>query len=117
VRRLVVTDANAEFPAVQKMHSTAMLVSEAGKPAVVLPAFKFRAGGNVVEMTLLLVPFEHSGYATRLFFERKLEGAGQSTNWTEHTVVSRKWWAPSWKDVAPDLPWISMLGAHLRAVT
>ena len=99
------------------MHPSACLLSEGGKPAVLLPAFTFRAGGDVVEMTLLLFPSGHSGYATRLFFERKLEGAGQSRNWAEHTVVSRKWWAPSWKDVSPDLPWISMLGAHLRAVT
>lgn len=109
-------DAATEFAALKAMHSGAELHHEGGKPVVLLPAFKFRAGGTTVEMKLLLVPWAHSGYATRLLFERKLEGSGESRNWGEQTVLTRKWWAPSWKDVVEDQPWISMLGAHLRAV-
>jgi hypothetical protein len=113
-----VTDAEAaaQFAAVKVMHSSATLHTEGGTPVVLLPDFKFRAGGKPVQMALLLYPAAHSGYVTRLFFEQKLEGTGQSANWKEHTVLSRKWWAPSWKDVIPDQPWTSMLGAHLRAV-
>jgi hypothetical protein len=98
------------------MHPTASLYSEGGRPVVLLPDVKFRAGGKTEQMSLLLFPSERSGYATRLFFERKLEGVGESRNWTEHTVLTRKWWAPSWQGVAASQPWTSMLGAHLRAV-
>lgn len=109
-------DAKAEFAAIQALHPSASLHSEGGHPVVLLPNFKFRAGNNTVAMTLLLHPSPHSGYVTRLFFEQKLEGPGQSQNWIEHTVLSRKWWAPSWKDVVAEQPWTSMLCAHLRAV-
>ena len=109
-------DAAVEFASIQAMHPSASLHQEGGHPVVLLPNFKFRAGDKTVEMALLLYPAAHSGYVTRLFFERKLEGVGQSQNWNEHTVLSRKWWAPSWKDVVVDQPWTSMLGAHLRAV-
>ena len=110
------SDAAAQFAAIQAMHPSASLHTEGGNPVVFLPNFKFRAGGKTVEMALLLHPSAHSGYVTRLFFEQKLEGAGPSQNWTEHTVLTRKWWAPSWKDVIAEQPWTSMLGAHLRAV-
>ena len=93
-----------------------MLHTEGGKPVVHLPKFKFRAGGKSVQMDLLLYPSAHSGYVTRLFFEHKLEGAGESKNWTEHTVLGRRWWAPSWNYVSAEQPWTSMLCAHLRAV-
>ncbi|HEY3297097.1 MAG TPA: hypothetical protein VGK34_00450, partial [Armatimonadota bacterium] len=86
------TDTAVEFAALQAMHSSASLHTEGGIPVVLLPSFKFRACDKTVEMTLLLYPATHSGYVTRLFFERKLEGVGQSRNWTEHTVLSRKWW-------------------------
>ncbi|MGH9451205.1 MAG: hypothetical protein ACRD11_11810 [Terriglobia bacterium] len=110
------TDPTAELAAIQAMHPTACLHTEGGKTVVLLPDFRFRVGAKTVQMALLLHPSPHSGYATRLFFEQKLEGAGQSQNWTEHTVLGRKWWAPSWKDVVAAQPWTSMLGAHLRAV-
>jgi hypothetical protein len=111
-----VTETATEFAAIKQMHPSASLHTEGGHPVVLLPESKFRAGGRTVQIGLLLYPSVHSGYATRLFFEQKLEGAGQSRNWTEHTVLGRKWWAPSWKDVAADQAWTSMLGAHLRAV-
>ena len=110
------TDGAAEFAAIQAMHPSASLHKEGGVPMVLLPDFKFRAGTKTMQMTLLLCPSTHSGYVTRLFFEQKLEGAGQSQNWTTHTVLSRTWWSPSWKDVVVEQPWTSMLGAHLRAV-
>lgn len=109
-------DAAAEFAAMQAMHPGAALHSENKVSVVLLPDFKFRVGTRTEQMSLLLYPSSHSGYDTRLFFERKLEGAGQSRNWTIHTVLSRQWWAPSWKGVAPEQPWTSMLCAHLRAV-
>ena len=110
-------DAEAQFAALQAMHPGATLHQENGVPVVLLPDFKFRVGANTEQMALLLHPSSHSGYVTRLFFERKLEGAGQSRNWTVHTVLGRTWWSPSWNNVVADQPWTSMLCAHLRAVT
>jgi hypothetical protein len=109
-------DAATELAGMQGMHPEATLHTEGGNPVVLLPKFKFLAAGKHVEMALLLYPSTHTGYATRLFFEQRLDGAGASQNWTEHTVLGRKWWTPSWKDVTPEQPWTSMLGAHLRAV-
>jgi len=109
-------DSAAEFAALQRMHPAALLFQEGGQPVALLPKFAFPAGGKNVEMDLLLHPSTHSGYVTRLFFEHRLEGAGRSQNWTPHVVLGRSWWTPSWKDVAPELPWIGMLGAHLQAV-
>lgn len=110
------TEVDAKFAAIKGVHPQAALHSEGGKPIVLLPDTKFQAGGKMQQMALLLVPFSHSGYITRLFFENPLRGCGVSQNWTEHTVIGRRWWAPSWKDVSPNQPWESMLTAHLRAV-
>ena len=108
-------DTQQEFAALQALHPAAALHSEGDKPVVFLPGVKFRSAGNHLQMDLLLHPSAHSGYVTRLFFESRIDGVAQ--NWTEHTVLGRKWWAPSWKDVVPEQPWTSMLMAHLRAVT
>jgi hypothetical protein len=109
-------DVQTEFEALKRMHPNATLHTEGGVSVVLLPDTKFIAGGKSVQMMLLLYPAKHSGYDTRLFFEQKLEGAGMSNNWSEHIVLARNWWAPSWKDVIANQPWTSMLGAHLRAV-
>lgn len=110
------SDANAKFAALKAIHPQALLHSEGGQPVVLLPDTKFKAGDTTQQMALLLMPFSHSGYVTRLFFEKALQGYGASNNWGQHTVLSRTWWAPSWKDVSPTLSWDAMLCAHLRAV-
>jgi hypothetical protein len=84
--------AAAEFAKLKALHGAAVLLTEGGNPVALLPAFDFKAAGADVKMNLLLVPFQHSGYVTRLFFERKIEGRGQ--NWTHHRVVDRQWWTP-----------------------
>ena len=74
------------------MHERAVLLKEGGKPVALLPAFSFRAAGRRETMDLLLVSFEHSGYTTRLFFERKIRA---SSAWCEarenavHAVADR----------------------------
>lgn len=110
------SELDAKFAAIQSLHPSAALHSEGGHPLILLPDFKFRAGSETVQMGLLLHPAAHSGYVTRLFFEKKLEGKGPSQNWTPHTVLSRQWWAPSWQNVVVEQSWTSMLGAHLRSV-
>lgn len=111
------SDAASEFAAMQAMHASASLHTENNMPVVLLPGFKFRAGTQTFQMALLLHPSAHSGYTTRLFFENKLEGVGQTKNWTLHTVLSRAWWAYSWQNVIVEQPWTSMLCAHLRALS
>jgi hypothetical protein len=96
------------------MHETAVLLTEGGQPVILLPAFGFTAADHSHRMDLLLVPFAHSGYVTRLFFERVIEGRG--SNWTQHRLIERNWWAPSWNHVPASMQWTQMLSAHLRAV-
>jgi hypothetical protein len=114
VRGLVVSDFENQFASLRAMHPGAVLLREGGQPIALLPAFGFTAAGETHRMDLLLVPFAHSGYLTRLFFERRIESRG--ANWTEHRVIERNWWAPSWNNVPVSMPWTQMLSAHLRAV-
>ena len=107
-------DPEEEFARLQAMHEPAVLLKEGGKPVALLPAFTFAAAGRAGTMDLLLVPFNHSGYVTRLFFERQI--VGRASNWNCHRVVDRNWWAPSWNHVPATLSWPAMLCAHLRAV-
>jgi hypothetical protein len=107
-----VTDALAEYQKLKTIHESAVLLKEGGNPVVLLPDFSFRTAGIDVKMSLLLHPSAHSGYVTRLFFERPMDGRGQ--NWTQHRVIDRQWWAPSWQNVTPSQPWPAMLCAHLR---
>lgn len=108
------SDSAEEFAHLQNMHSNAVLLTEGGRPVAFLPSFNFIAAGKPVTMDLLLMPFKHSNYDTRLFFERQI--VGRADNWACHRVVDRNWWAPSWNHVATTLPWTAMLCAHLRAV-
>lgn len=114
MRGLFVSDAAKEFTSLKAMHAEAVLLKEGGQPVALLPAFGFTAGGKPHHMDLLLVPFAHSGYVTRLFFERKIEG--RAANWNQHRLIERNWWAPSWNHVPSTMRWTQMLSAHLRAV-
>lgn len=114
MRGIVVNDTAAQFEGIKAMHAGAALLKEGGQPVVMLPAFGFTAGDQAYQMDLLLVPFAHSGYVTRLFFERQIAGRGR--NWKQHRVVERNWWAPSWNNVPATLAWRQMLMAHLGAV-
>lgn len=104
----------AGFDALRKLHADCALMKEGGVPAVLLRGFAFRAGDAEQRMDLLLYPAPHSGYMTRLFFERQVPGKG--ANWNRFRVVEREWWAPSWQSVPESMAWPSMLCAHLRAV-
>lgn len=115
MRGLLVSDSAKELAGLKAMHAGAVLLKEGGQPVALLPAFGFTAaGGHAFRMDLLLVPFMHSGYVTRLFFERQI--AGRGSNWNQHRLLERNWWAPSWNHVPASLQWTQMLLAHLRAV-
>jgi len=109
-----VSDPQNKLSSLRGLHADCVLLKEGGNPVVLLQKCSFRAGDNDVVMDLLLHPAPHSGYTTRLFFERPIENRG--ANWNRHRVAEREWWAPSWQNVQPSLPWTSMLCAHLRAV-
>jgi hypothetical protein len=114
VRGLLVSDSAKDFAGLKAMHAGAVLLKEGGQSVALLPAFGFTAGGHPFRLDLLLVPFAHSGYVTRLFFEHQI--AGRGSNWNQHRLLERNWWAPSWNHVPASLRWTQMLLAHLRAV-
>lgn len=107
-------DPNLEFLALKGLHESALLLTEGGNPVVLLPTFQFRVDGKDMRMDLLLHPSFHTGYETRLFFKERVDGKGQ--NWTQHQVIGRAWWTPSWQGVSAEQPWSAMLCAHLRVV-
>jgi len=107
-------NVEGEFAKIRRISPSATVHYEGGNPLVALKGFGFRAAGQDVSMDLLLHPSAHSGYLTRLFFERPVHERGQ--NWTQHSVLGRNWWAPSWQGVSAELPWPSMLCEHLRVV-
>lgn len=106
-------DEAAEFEKLRQLHPTARRISEGGLTAVLLPAFKFQGDGREQQMDLLLFPHNHSGYATRVFFGKRLT---TGNNWGPHRVCNQDWFAPSRQGVRADQPWIAILNAHLRAV-
>lgn len=108
------SDAAKEFANLKAMHAAAVLLKEGGQPVALLPAFGFTTADQPCVMDLLLVPFAHSGYVTRLFFERVIQSRG--ANWKQHRLIERNWWAPSWNHVPASMRWTQMLSAHLRAV-
>jgi len=108
-------DTAAEFARIKSLHPGAVLHQEGGKPLVLLPQFTFVADGKNETMDLLLHPSPHSGYVTRLFFERQIAARGK--NWGQHRLLERMWWTLSYEKVQPDQPWTSMLINHLASVT
>jgi hypothetical protein len=108
-------DTNKEFLALKSIHDSAALFTEGGNPVVLLPDFPFKVDDKDMCMDLLLHPSRHTtGYVTRLFFKEQIAGKGQ--NWTQHMVIGRAWWAPSWQGVSAEQPWPAMLCAHLRVL-
>ncbi len=104
----------SRLEALKRLHSDCLLLKEGGVGLALLRNFGFRAGDAEQRMDLLLHPAPHSGYTSRLFFERPVSNRG--SNWSQHRVADRSWWAPSWQHVSATLPWPSLLAAHLRAV-
>lgn len=106
-------DPAAEFAELKRLCPQASMSQEGGNPVVLLPQFSFRSGGSTTCMDLLLHPAEHSGYTTRLFFERRLD---RGSNWGQHVVAGSQWWACSWNGVPKEMDWPGMLCALLKAV-
>ena len=103
-----------EFAALRALHEAAVLLKEGGLQVALLPSFPFAANSCPETMGLLLVPFSHSDYNTRLFSERKINNRG--SNWNGHRVVDRNWWSPSWHHISAEMHLPAILYAHLKAV-
>ena len=82
-----------------------------GGPLVFLPRQTVRHAGQDTTVDALLAPRAHSGYSTRLFFDRPFPGRGQ--NWSVHQIGGRAWHAMSFNNVPDSLPWTSILATHL----
>ena len=92
----------------------ARLVNETGQKVVFLPSMTFQAGSGEETQDLLFVPFRHSGYNSRLFFTRKIN-TGVARNWTEHNLLNRSWWSPSYS-VDTSLSWRDQILQHIKVV-
>lgn len=106
-------DAAAELETLRAMCEDAEMWTESGQPVAYLPKFRFKVRDEERVADLLLVPFAHSGYETRLFF-RQPQTTDQA--WYNIVVCGQSWYAVSWRGVMPDLPWRQILAAHLRAL-
>lgn len=107
------TGAADQFAALQAVYPSAQLWQDGG-PVVYLPQFQFMTKAGEHEMDLLLVPFAHSGYHTRLFF--KSPPVVLEKPWNTLVVCGQPWSVLSWNQVPATLPWLQILAAHLRAV-
>lgn len=92
----------------------AQLIEESGQKVVFLPTFTFKAGPNEITQDLLFVPFHHSGYPSRLFFSVKMSGSS-ARNWTNHNLLNRNWWSPSYL-VDTRKSWRDQILQHIQAV-
>lgn len=81
---------------------------------IYLPAQAIEVAGQGQVVDLLLCPAEHSGYQTRLFFDRPFPQ--RAANWTVHTLLGRSWHTFSWNGVAANQPWEQILLAHLAVL-
>ena len=102
------------MPSIIGLCAKAQLVDESGKKVVFLPKVTFQAGAGEATRDLLFVPFPHSGYDSRLFFTKTIN-SGAAQNWTQHNLLNRNWWSPSFK-VDTSLSWRDQILQHIKVV-
>jgi hypothetical protein len=102
--------APEELEEIKKICPGAQEMGEAGVTYIHLPQLTL-PDRCIVEAILCLQA--HSGYATRLFLSKIVEGKGQ--NWTLHRIMDKVWHTPSWNHVTADLRPAEILAEHLRA--
>lgn len=88
-------------------------MEEGGTIFAFLPRLRFHAKGTVQIMDVLLCPSAHSGYDTRLFFDRAVPGYQGS--WYPQQILARGWQTISWRGVSPNQAWTRILAEHLGA--
>jgi hypothetical protein len=104
----------AQLQKLQISYPGAKPLPEGGRTVVLLPGVTLFSAEKTYKMDLLLCPFEHTGYPTRLLFEHEIPGKGQ--NWKTLYVAGKNWSACSWTGVPANADWPAILCAHLRAV-
>ncbi|MEM6480904.1 MAG: hypothetical protein AAF681_03585 [Pseudomonadota bacterium] len=104
-----------QLPAIQAFCAGAQLIDERGGKCVFLPDLGIMAGDTEMSQDALFVPNNLLGYgSSRLLYSAQLS-SGSGQNWTQHHLVGRTWWAPSFK--VPQQPaWRDEILAHLKGV-
>ena len=103
-----------QLPSIIDLCAKAQLVDESNRKVVFLPNMTFQVGHDEATQDLLFVPFPHSGYDSRLFFTHLLNG-GVARNWTQHNLLNRNWWSPSYR-VDASLSWRDQILQHIKVV-
>jgi len=96
----------------QRSYPAATLLTEGGYELISLPKLKIVTAGTEAVYDALLCPRQHSGYDTRLFLDRQVNGRGQ--NWKTFPILGKTWWACSLQGIKADQPYLAILLAHLR---
>lgn len=109
-------DPEREIARLRELSPEAEIWTEGGLQIAFLPGVQFIAKGVKVVRDLLLWPWEREGYQSRLFLSDRVESS-EDRNWNAvFNIQGRAWHAISWQGVSNTLPWIEILGAHLRAL-
>jgi len=104
-----------ELEALRELCEEVKVLTEGSYTFIFMKKLRFPCGAESMQMNALLVPQEHTGYATRLFLERPLTNRGKSQNWQVHTILGDTWHTWSWKEVLPGRPLMHILSDHLNA--
>ena len=102
---------NEKLEELQRTYPTASLLTEGGYELISLPKLKIVTGGVETVYEALLCPRQHSGYDTRLFLDKQVNGRGQ--NWKTFVILGKTWWACSLQGIKADQSYLNILLAHL----
>lgn len=109
------TTPQDQLLAIQSLCAGAQLINERGGNCVFLPSLGLEVGPNGVNHDTVFVPYNLLGYgSSRLLFPSQL-ASGNGRNWTQHRLLGRNWWAPSFK-VPRQSSWLDEILAHIRGV-
>ena len=103
-----------EFEKLKAVFPSAQALGNGDRINVFLPKLPIRSNGKLIHRDVLLCPYEHGGYDTRLFLSEPVEGKGQ--NWSTHTLFTRNWHTWSWRYVSAAQAWSAILANHLAAL-
>lgn len=106
-----------EIAELKRCHPNLTLAEEGGKVYLRIEGLTLPEGCQPSSVTALLCPSEHSGYSSRLFFDRQITHKGPGTNWNASGVVilGQPWWAVSWKIHPENKRLLGKLQGHLAA--
>ena len=94
------------------------LLEDGGVDFILISPLHLPPGCNPGLVDGLLCPSPRDGYTSRLFVSAKVVHKGPGQNWSPQdgvVLVSRRWWAVSWKTNQDKLTLLGMVMAHLDA--